>query len=845
MTAVGHRGGHQVEAVVINWRRPHNVTAIVSALRRQTVPCTITVCDCHDSPEFKLPPETFSAIDRVYRWKHNLGAFSRYVPVGGYDHKYTFFIDDDMLPGVRCVEHFLAGAEQLRAFGALGQLGRILDPDGSYRMGDVARGPGFTEVDIIVRALLVRTDCLVHVPQIRNLLKEFDDPEDDILLSVGLAMYAGLPCYLTPDDPDPETLVNVYELGSPHSRSTRPHHLAARSRLLRSAMNLGWRPIRSRRRSESETVRHDGVAESSSGVLYLAVGDEDRELTIASVSSLRRYGYHGPIRVVTDEPDWLPAGLECQSAVVLGVGADDARYDKTKLLEFAFESTLFLESGTIPIADVNDIWGYLGDGNIAMAADLRPTVGDLIQQARPQLRKDEYDLMIRLGLTSRTFYNTAAMLFRRSAAIAALFTTWHQEWKRFGETDQMALVRAEALTGTSVRTLPGRWNCPARRFGSIRAAQAADVRMLYFPSSDRSALTDGLVSALSDVDSYPPGGEWELSNLHGGGTLARTDSSFGRSHRRGRGGGFLVDTNIGVTGNLEMVVPGPRSGVVNYRRSRDASDDSWDEPIIIGETWGRVDSANLIQSDVGNQGNLELVIRAGARLGYSWRDPAPDAQWQEVSWFADGVTGNPSFIQSDYGQAGNFELVVPCLSGGVVHCWRNNDDPARSWIEGDIFALDLGRVDAVALIQSALGQGGNLEVIVRAGSELAHYWRSPRGELWHGPKFFFSGAAGIPGFIQGNGAGPGNFELLTPVQDGGIAHLSRDNHSASRPWKISSYIDRVGAPAEAVSLIQGKDCHSQLGNLEAVARCGDEVTSYQWDGQPRKWSCISRWSANV
>jgi hypothetical protein len=295
-------------------------------------------------------------------------------------------------------------------------------------------------------------------------------------------------------------------------------------------------------------------------------------------------------------------------------------------------------------------------------------------------------------------------------------------------------------------------------------------------------------------------------------------------------------------GSLEIVIPGPHGGVVNYWRSRDAPDNSWSDPAIIGEIWGKVDSANLIENDAGRQGNLELVVRVGARLGHAWRERSPHGQWREVDWFADGITGNPSFIQSDFGQISNLELVVPCISGGVAHCWRNHDDPAQRWIEGRVFALELGRVDAVALMQSTLDQGGNLEVILRVGDKLAHYWRPLQGDMWHGPVFFFSGAAGIPGFIQGTNGEPGDFELLTPVKGGGIAHLSRDNRSAYRPWAISSYIDRIGAPAEAVSLIQGNGDNSQLGDLEAVVLCGDEVNWYRWDRQPKKWSCISRWS---
>jgi hypothetical protein len=838
-----------VEAVVINWKRPRNVAAIVSALRRQTIPCTITVCDCHDSLEFELPLDTLPSIDRIYSWPHNSGAFSRYVPVGGYDHKYTLFIDDDMLPGVRCVEHFLTWAEQLRAFGALGQLGRILDSDGSYQPQDVARGPGFTEVDILVRAFFVRTDCLVHVPQIRNLLREFSDPEDDILLSVGLAMYAGLACYLTPADPDPQTLVNIYELDTPYSRSTRPHHLAARSRLLHSAMNLGWRPVRSRQQSEPVNVRSAGSAEHSSGVLYLAIGDEYRTMTIASISSLRRYGYRGPIRVVTDKHGWIPSRFGCESTVVPNAGDGLAsRYYKTQLFRFAYDVTLFLDSDAIPVGNIDDIWEFLDDSSLAMAADMQPNIGDLIANDRDnewwqERWGNEGELMIRLGLTSRAFFNSGVMLFRRSDAVAALFASWHEEWKRFRKRDQMALARATALSAATVRTLPRKWNCPAEYFTSIREAQQAGVKVLHFLSSNRRFMTAELLSALSNDAEYPAGGDWERWNLRDRGRLrAGINGSRSRSRERGRGGGFLTHAVIGATRNLEMVIPGQSGGIANYWRKHPMRSDSWSGPVVLGEGWGEAASASLIQGNLGDHGNLEMVIRAGSRLGHYWREPAPNQQWQGAKWFAEGAAGNPSLIQSDYGKIGNFELVVPCISGGVAYCWRNNDDVAEPWIEGEIFALELGRVDSVALIQSTLGKDRNLEVIARVGGELAHYWRSPQGRAWHGPAFFFSGAAGIPGFIQSRKEEPGNFELLTPVQDGGMAHLRRDNSGPHRRWKISSYIDRDGAPAEAVSLIRGSDGNSRRSDLEAVVRCGDGVKWY-WhqDGQSGKWSCVRLW----
>lgn len=508
----------QVEAVIINWKRPHNVAQIVQALRKQSVPCTITVCDCHDSPEFALSAKTLSGVDRVYSWTNNLGSFSRFVPIGAYDHEYTFFIDDDMLPGVRCIEHFLAWAEYLRAFGALGQLGRLLGADGAYRSKGVARSLDFTEVDILIRSYFIKTSYLTLVPQVRALLKEFNDPEEDILLSVGLALHTGLPCYLTPVDPDPEARVNLRELDTSHARAHRPHHFQTRSRLIKNAMGLGWKPVKSR--PGAEPAHDQGGLDQTGldkGVLYLALGERYHGETIASITSLRRYGYRGSIRVVTDDPDWMPAHLECETVQVPVVGDGFAtRYYKTKLYEFGFSTTLFLDSDAIPIGDIETIWQCLGNSDLALAADLRPTVGELIARDRGDTRwTEEFDLMIRLGLTAHAFYNSGVMIFRKTPATRDLFASWHEEWKRFNGRDQMALTRALAVTAARVQALPVVWNVPARDFASIRDAQEAGAKVLHFFSSNRRFLTPALISALADGESNRPGGDWEQRDIGG------------------------------------------------------------------------------------------------------------------------------------------------------------------------------------------------------------------------------------------------------------------------------------------------------------------------------------------
>jgi hypothetical protein len=852
--------GAQVEVVVINWKRPENVATIVQALHDQTAPCTITICDCHDSPEFELPMEALSTADRVYRWEHNLGSFNRYVPLGAYDHRYTFFFDDDMVPGPRCVEHFLACAADLQAFGALGQLGRIVDADGAYRSGaDIARSRGFTEVDILVRALFVPTSCLVHAPQARAVLQAGKEPDedilmaDDILMAVGLAIYAGLGCYLTPVDPDPATLINMHELPSPYAVSHRPTHDQSRSRLTRRAVRLGWSPLRMRRQLAEESGTPDADRAGSRGVLYLALGTGYRYLTLASISALRRYGYRGPIRVVTDDEGWVPPALNCEAIVVPDVGDGySTRYYKTRLLEFAYDLTLYLDSDAIPIADIDDVWSCLRDCDIAMAADARQTVGALIAGDRHiEERRAEFGLMMRLGLTSRVYFNSGVMVFRRSSTTAAVFASWHEEWLRFRNRDQLALVRAVALTDTPVGSLPPAWNCPpipvradgrlnSRSFASIRDARDSGVKVLHFLSYSRSLMTAQLVSALADLDRYPADGDWEERDLLGGQFLAATNRNppDGASIRRS-GGGFLVRAVNGSAEHFEMVLPAAGGGVECYWRECSAADHSWSELDTVGRSLGPVESATVVSSTRGSQPTIELVARVGPELAHYWRASGPNSAWQGPEWLAAGATGNPSLIRNGHGAAdpqhGSLELVVPLAAGGIARYWRDAASADPYWSGPAVFATELGQVDAVVLAESIQGAEVNFEVLVRKGGQLAHY-RQPADDrlTWLGPAFFFDDATGIPGFIGGGAGEPTTLQILVPLAHGGIAHLWR---SAGSDWQISSCIDRGGAHVDAVSLVAARS-HSPGGpDLEAVAVSGDDIAWYR-----RKHGLFGNWT---
>jgi len=200
------------------------------------------------------------------------------------------------------------------------------------------------------------------------------------------------------------------------------------------------------------------------------------------------------------------------------------------------------------------------------------------------------------------------------------------------------------------------------------------------------------------------------------------------------------------------------------------------------------------------------------------------------------TAGNPSLVQGKFGTRGNFELVVPEAAAGLYHLFRNNDNGFLPWSVPTPFGTNSGQVDAVSLIQSSFGSPGNLEIIVRMGANLFHFWRdSGPAFQWNGPFAVGSGASGVPSFVQGRFGNPGNFELVTPMAGGGLAHFWRE---AAPPWTWHGpfAFGQNAGMVDAVSLIESS--YGTPGNLEIVARTGgnlfhfwrDSGPAFQWNG---------------
>jgi hypothetical protein len=140
---------------------------------------------------------------------------------------------------------------------------------------------------------------------------------------------------------------------------------------------------------------------------------------------------------------------------------------------------------------------------------------------------------------------------------------------------------------------------------------------------------------------------------------------------------------------------------------------------------------SLIQGPFVFEGvqNFDAVLYdpESRQLHYYYRENhPPDKLWYKVQVINPQefpVSGAGAICQSNFGSTGNFEVVVP-EPGGLAYYWRDNDHPKNPWQRSGIIAPN--SVGSGAIIQNR--KNGDLEVVVRHGRDLIHYWRS--GGIW-------------------------------------------------------------------------------------------------------------------
>ncbi|WP_437944667.1 alpha/beta hydrolase [Sorangium sp. So ce296] len=282
-------------------------------------------------------------------------------------------------------------------------------------------------------------------------------------------------------------------------------------------------------------------------------------------------------------------------------------------------------------------------------------------------------------------------------------------------------------------------------------------------------------------------------------------------------------------GTLELVVPaaGAPFGVEHHRREDAAG--PWRHAATFAADLGQVGAVALIQSNFGDPGHLEAVVRAGDRLAAFWCAPAPEPSWSAPRFFAEGVAGDPALIQGAFGGRGNFELVVPHAGGGIAHYHRDNDTAELGWHGPAIFGAELGRFEAVAMVQrgaDAPGAPGDLEVVARAGDRLVMF-RRPAGAAWQGPEEVVSGVRGTPALFRSASGGEGALELFAPLAGVGLAWWRRGDGARGARFRGPTVFATALGRCEAVSVIESRP----LARIELAVRAEGQIVHLARDGE--------------
>lgn len=241
----------KVEVVVINYRRPANVARILRALREQSELVRVTLVDASIEGRPLTEPDSLLA-DRVFKLSKNYGGFNRYLAADRFDCSYTFFIDDDILPGRSAVKSFLQWAEGHRDFGVLGQNGRVLR-NNTYTFKPVRAQMHLREVDFVVMGYFVRRQVLDALFAWKEYLGLAELREDDFLLC-SAAHWVGLkvgvtPCATVEEKMDFEVLPEPFALGK------QKDHLTQRRSFIHMLQRHQWKSMEVKRRDHASAFQ--------------------------------------------------------------------------------------------------------------------------------------------------------------------------------------------------------------------------------------------------------------------------------------------------------------------------------------------------------------------------------------------------------------------------------------------------------------------------------------------------------------------------------------------------------------------------------------------------------------
>jgi Glycosyl transferase family 8 len=210
----------------------------------------------------------------------------------------------------------------------------------------------------------------------------------------------------------------------------------------------------------------------SQGIIYVSTGQENRELAINSIISLRKF-YEGSIRLVTsDGPSFYDEKLAIDVVHVplplfLSNNPFQSRWLKTQFWRYGYRRMIYVDSDTVFRRPIDGLWALLESHDMFLCED------NLKLDEWRALSSNELTYMKSKGLMQATHYNSGVMALNLTDVTIRFCVLWHEEWKRFLHKDQAALIRALWRSSMSPNMLPFRYNW-------MKRYRADDAVILHF-----------------------------------------------------------------------------------------------------------------------------------------------------------------------------------------------------------------------------------------------------------------------------------------------------------------------------------------------------------------------------
>ena len=186
------------------------------------------------------------------------------------------------------------------------------------------------------------------------------------------------------------------------------------------------------------------------GVIYIAYGANARNQTQQSIGSLRRF-HDWPIVVVSGQ-----GGFKGVSHIAFQVMDSGARWAKVNLDKLTpFDLTLYCDADTRIEGDLSVGFEILQDGWELVITPSQNQDEEVLWHCS---ESDKWATFEEYGTSDILQLQGGLFWFRKCDAIARFFEAWRDEWEKFKEQDQGALLRALRRAPVKMWLMGRDWN---------------------------------------------------------------------------------------------------------------------------------------------------------------------------------------------------------------------------------------------------------------------------------------------------------------------------------------------------------------------------------------------------